>query len=53
MPMISMEATIFVLIALIGVSLHLLWPFQGWVVLDLHEYLIKQGIQGRVVLTPS
>ena len=53
MPMISMEAAIFVLIVLIGVSLHLLWPFQRWVILDLHEYLIEWSIQGRVVLTPS
>ena len=41
MPMISMEATIFVLIALVGVFLHLLQPLQGRVILDLHKYLIK------------
>ena len=27
MPMVLVEATIFILIALIGISLHLLWPF--------------------------
>ena len=53
MHVISMEAVIFVLIALIGVSLHLLWPFQGWVILDWHKYLIKWSIQGCVVLAPS
>ena len=26
MPMVPMEATIFILIALIGISFHLLWP---------------------------
>ena len=44
MPMIPMEATIFILIALIRISFHLLWPLQGRIVLDLHEYLIKRGI---------
>ena len=53
MPMISMEMAIFVFIALIKISLHLLWPLQGGVILDLHKYLIKWSIQGHVVLTPS
>ena len=53
MPMISMEAEIFVFIALVGLSLHLLWPLQGGVIFDLHKYLIKWSIQGCVVLTPS
>ena len=38
MPMISMEARIFVFIE---------------VILDLHKYLIKRIIQGCVLLTPS
>ena len=44
MPMVPMEATIFILIALIGISFHLLWPLQGRIVLDLHEHLIEWGI---------
>ena len=44
MPMIPMEATIFILIALIRISFHLLWPLQGRIILDLHEHLIEWGI---------
>ena len=44
MPMVPMESTIFILIALIRISFHLLWPLQGKIVLDLHEYLIEWGI---------
>ena len=48
MLVISMEATILVLITHIRISLHLLWPLQGWVVLDLHKHLIKRNIQGQI-----
>jgi len=44
MPVISMEATILVLITFVGISLHLLWPLQGWVILDLHKDLIKWNV---------
>ena len=44
MPMVSMEATIFILIALIKISFHLLWPLQGRIVIDLHEHLIEWSI---------
>ena len=44
MPMVPMEATIFILIALIRISFHLLWPLQGRIILDLHEHLIEWGI---------
>ena len=44
MPMVPMEATLFILIALIRISFHLLWPLQGRIVLDLHEHLIEWGI---------
>ena len=44
MPVISLEAGIFVLIALIRISFHLLWPLQGWIILDLHKHLIKWNI---------
>ena len=44
MPMIPMEMTIFILIALISISFHLLWPLQGRIVFDLHEHLIEWGI---------
>ena len=44
MPMVPMEATIFILIALIRISFHLLWPLQERIVLDLHEHLIEWGI---------
>ena len=53
MLVISIEAVIFVLFALIRISLHLLWPLQGWVILDLHQYLIKWNFQGCVMLTSS
>ena len=46
---ISMEAAILVLIALVRISFHLLWPLQGWIVLDLHKHLIKRNIQGCVM----
>ena len=44
MPMVPMEVTVFILIALIRISFHLLWPLQGRIVLDLHEHLIEWGI---------
>ena len=44
MPMVPVKATIFILIALIRISFHLLWPLQGRIILDLHEYLIEWGI---------
>ena len=53
MPVISVKATIFILIALVRISLHLLWPLQRRVILDLHKHLIKWNIQGQVVLTSS
>ena len=44
MPMISMEAIVFILIALVRISFHLLWPLQGWIIYDLHKHLIEWGI---------
>ena len=44
MAMISMEATVFILIALVRIAFHLLWPLQGRIILDLHEYLVEWGI---------
>ena len=49
MPMVPVEVTILVLIALIRISLYLLWPLQGWAVLDLHENLIKWCVQGCIM----
>jgi len=49
MPMVAVEVTILVLIALIRISLYLLWPLQGWDVLDLHENLIKWCVQGCIM----
>ena len=43
MPMISLEATILILIALVRISFHLFWPLQGRIILDLHEHLIEWG----------
>ena len=40
------------LLRLLGFPFNLLWPFQGRIVLDLHEYLIEWGIQGRIILIP-
>ena len=53
MPVISIEATILILIVLVWISLYLLWPFQGWVILDLHKHLIKWYVQVRVMLASS
>ena len=44
MPMISMEVIVFILIALVRISFHLLWPLQGRIILNLHEHLIEWGI---------
>ena len=44
MAMISMEARVLVLIALVRITCHLLWPLQGRIILDLHEHLIEWGI---------
>ena len=52
MPMISMEATILIPIALIGISLHFLWPLQGWIILDLHKNLLKWHVQWGILLIP-
>ena len=41
MPAVPVEAAILVLIALLKITLHFLWLLQGWVILDLHENLIK------------
>jgi len=41
MPVISMKAAIFILITLVRISFHLLWPLQGSVILDLHKHLNK------------
>ena len=53
MPVISLEVAILVLIALIRISLHLLWALQGWVIFDLHKHLIKWNVQGCVMQTFS
>ena len=53
MPVISMEGAVLVFIALVRISFHLLWPLQGWVVLDLYKHLIKRNIQGCVMQTSS
>ena len=44
MAMISMEAIVFILIALVRIAFHLLWPLQGRIILDLHEHLVEWGI---------
>ena len=41
MAMIFMEATVPILIALVRIAFHLLWPLQGRIILDLHEHLIE------------
>ena len=51
-PIVSMEATILVPIALVGISLHFLRPFQGRIILDLYKDLLKRHVQWRVLLTP-
>jgi len=42
MSVISMEVAILILIAHVGISLHLLWPLQGWFILDLHKHLKEE-----------
>ena len=44
MAVIFMEAAILVLIVLIRILLHLLWPLKGWVILDLYKHLIKWNV---------
>ena len=44
MPMISVETTVLAFVPFAKISFHLLWPFQGRVILDLYQHLIKQGI---------
>ena len=41
MAMNFMEATVPILIALVRIAFHLLWPLQGRIILDLHEHLIE------------
>ena len=53
MPVVFIEAAILILIAFIRISLHLLWPLQGWVIIDLHKHLIKWNVQGCVMQTSS
>ena len=50
-PMVSMEATILVPIALVGVSLHFLRSFQGRIIFDLHKDLLERYVQWHVLLT--
>ena len=51
-PIVSMEAKILVPIALVRISLHFLWPFQGRIIVDLHKDLLEWHVQWRVLLTP-
>ena len=51
MPMVFVEVVILVPIALVGISLHFFRLLQGRIILDLHENLFKQHVQGRVLLT--
>ena len=44
MAMIFMEATVPILIALVRIAFHLLWPLQGRIIPDLYEHLIEWGI---------
>ena len=44
MSIVPIEAIVFILIALIRISFHLLWPLQRRIILDLHEHLIEWGI---------
>ena len=46
---ISVEATVITFILFVGISFHLFWPFQGLVVFDLRQHLVKWSIQGSVV----
>ena len=50
MLMVSMEATILIPIALVGISFHFLQPLQGKIILDLHKDLLKWHIQWGILL---
>ena len=50
-PMVFVEATILIPVALIGISLHFFQPLQGRIILDLHKNLFKWHVQGRILLT--
>ena len=49
MLVISVETIVLAFVSFAMISFHLLCPFQGLVVLDLHQHLDKWGIQGSVV----
>ena len=51
-PIVSMEAKILVPIALVRISLHFLWPFQGRIIVDLHKDLLEWHVQWRILLIP-
>ena len=44
-PMVSIETTIHVPIALVGISFHFLRLLQGMIILNLHENLLKGHVQ--------
>ena len=52
MPMVSVETTILVPIALIGSSLHFFQPLQRRIILDLHKNLFKWHVRECILLTP-
>ena len=52
MPMVLVEAAIFIPITLVGISLHFLQPLQRRIVLDLHKNLFKWHVQGCILLIP-
>ena len=51
-PMVFMEATIHVPIALVGISFNFLRLLQGMIILNLHENLLKGHVQWHVLLIP-
>ena len=46
---ILVEVVVITFILFAGISFHLFWSFQGLVVFDLHQHLVKWSIQGSVV----
>ena len=48
MSVISVEVVILILIALVGISLHIFRPLQRLVILDFHKHLIKWSVQRHI-----
>ena len=49
MFVVSVKTIVLAFVSVARISFHLLWPFEGQVIFNLHQHLVKWGIQGSVV----